>query len=972
MKTIYNKLLFLVLILPLNFFAQTALNGTVVDSKTNQALTGVNVMVAGSKTGTQTDLDGKFKIAKINKGDKIVFSFIGYTNQTVVYSNQTALTVKLAEDNSELKEVVIQVGYGTVKKKDATGSLALLTAKDFNQGAIVGVDGLLNGRVSGVVVTSSGTPGNDATIRIRGGSSLLGNNNPLIVVDGMPIDFGLSSINPNDIESFSILKDASSTAIFGNRGSNGVILITTKKGSKKGLQVSFTSFATVNTLDRKIKVYKADQFRSLIQTVAPLKVNLLGNANTDWQDEIFDTSMTSDANLSVLGNLFQKVPSRLTIGNTDNNGILNTSNFKRTTASIALNPSFFENHLKVNVTGNYSYTFKREADEEAIKNAISFDPTQAVYDPNSNYAGYTEWIIGNIPRGTSNPVAMLNERRKIANQFRFFGNINIDYKFHFLPELRAIVNAGIDHQNGDGSEFKNRFSRAGFNNNPKLTNKQIGVYSETWFENKNKNLNSQLNYTKTFGKLNVDVLAGYEYLQTDKQDYNSGNRNLFGLGVDEENIEDIYTDMGNNIQSFLGRVNLGYNNKYLMTINFRRDYSSRISPTNRSDNFPGVALAWKVKEESFLKNVKAISDLKIRVGYGEVGQQDLGISDAWVKKYSTSNNNFYQFGNEFVPISLAAGYNLNLKWERSKKYNIGVDMGFLNNKLKVNLDGYFSKTEDLFTRSKRGALQNLAVFGPTNSGSLENKGVDLGINFDAVEKKNFTLNINYNLTYNAIKLTELLTNNDPQGGVGLGAFAQSFTIGLSPFAFKVYEQVYNVDGKPMENVFVDRNKDGKIDSSDQYNYKKPQADVTMGLMFNGTFWNNWDYNMAFRASLGNYVYDDVNASRAFLGTINDTFNETINNSPVDYNNTNFVAASKLSDYYVKNGSFLKMDNITIGYNFKSLFHKAKYSLRLSGGVQNVFTITKYKGIDPEVFNNGIDGSIFPRARMFMLGVNANF
>ncbi len=972
MRTIYKKLLFLLLFLPFSVLAQESLEGTVLDSKTNQPIPGVNVSVSGTTIGVSTDFDGKFKLTKLKKGDKIVVSFVGFKNSMITYNGQKEINISLAEESNELKEVVIQVGYGSVKKKDATGAVALITAKDFNKGAIVSVDGLLNGRVAGVVVTSSGTPGNDPVIRIRGGSSLLASNDPLIVVDGLPIDGGLSAINPNDIESFSILKDASATAIYGNRGSNGVIIITTKKGSKKDLQVSFNSFATLNTLAKKIDVYSADEYRALITEKAPLKANLLGSSNTDWQNQIFSNSYTSDVNLSVMGNLFKTVPSRLTIGNTDNKGVLNTSNFKRSTASIALNPSFFDNHLKLNITGNYSYTFRQKADEGAIGSAISYDPTQSVYDPNSVFAGYTEWIVSGKPKGTSNPVSLLNDKRDIGNQFRFFGNINIDYKFHFLPELRAIVNAGMDKQDGDGTVNINPLSRSGYNNNPNLPTTQMGSHSETWYHNKNENLNAQLNYTKAFGKLNFDLLAGYEYQQFDWQNYYSGNKNLFGLGVNEEAKEDIYTDPGNNLQAFFGRLNLGYNNKYLLTLNVRRDGSTRVSPVNKWANFPGVAFAWKIKEESFLKDSKVFSDLKLRLSYGETGQQNLGSSLAWIKKYTTSNNNYYQFGNEFVIISKPDGYNESLKWERSAKYNAGLDIAFIDNRLKASVDGYFSKTTDLFANTKLGALQSLGVYGPTNIGSLESKGIDFGLNFDAVQKDNFTLGLNYNLTYNKTKITDLATDNDPQGGVGLGAFIQTHTIGLAPFSYRVYEQVYDTNGKPMEGVFVDRNKDGKIDSSDQYNYKKPQADFTMGLMFNGTIYKNWDYSMAWRASFGNYVYDDVNASRAFLGTINDTFNQTINNAPIDYSNTNFIAASKQSDYYIKNASFLKLDNITLGYNFKSVLKTDKYSLRLYTGVQNVLTITKYKGIDPEVFNNGIDGTIFPRARMFMLGLNANF
>ena len=972
MKTISKKLLFLFLLLPFAMLAQSTLKGTVVDKATGQPIPGVNISVQGAPGGTSTGFDGNYQLSNVRSGNKIVVSFIGYKTATVDYNGQKTLDISLEEDTNQLKEVVVQVGYGTVKKKDATGSIDLITTKEFNRGAITSVDGLLNGRAPGVVVTSSGTPGNEAVIRIRGGSSLAASNDPLIVIDGLPIEGGLSAVNPNDIETFSILKDASATAIYGNRGSNGVIIITTKKGSKKGLQVSLNTFTTLNTLAKKIDVYSADDYRTLVNEVAPGNVGLLGNSKTDWQKEIFHNSVTSDVSLSVMGNLFQKIPSRLTIGNTDNSGILMTSNFKRTTASVSLNPTFFEDHLKVNITGNYSYTTKRNADEGAIGNAISYDPTQSVYDPNSIFAGYTEWtdpVSGN-PRGTSNPVSQLKERRDISNGHRFFGNINIDYKFHFLPELRVILNAGMDKQDGDGSITVNPLSRSGFN--PSVVgNEQIGSYSESWYHNRNENISAQLNYNKSFGKLDVDFLGGYEYQEFGKRDYRSGNRKLFGLGLGEENIEDIYTDPGNKLGAYFGRANLGFNDKYLVTINFRRDGSSKISPENKWKNFMGYAFAWKIKEENFLKDSNAISDLKLRLGYGEVGQQNINAPIDWFKRYSTSNNNSYQFGNSFVVISKPEGYNENLKWERSTKYNIGLDFGFMNNRLKGSLDGYFSETNDLFSQVAEGSLQNLRVYGYRNIGSLQSKGVDFSLNYQAVQNEKLNLNLNYNIAYNKSEITDLFSDGLQIGGVGLGGFVQTHKMGLAPFSYWVYEQVYDVAGKPIQGVYVDRNNDGTIDSNDKYNYKKPQADVTMGFMANATFYKNWDFSMAWRASFGNYVYDRISADRSVLTSINNTVDNILNNAPVDYNNTYFTSAVKESDYYIKDGSFLKLDNVTLGYKFNEVLG-GKTSLRFYAGVQNVLTITNYKNIDPEVFNDGIDGSIYPRARMYMLGVNANF
>lgn len=974
MKTIYKKLLLLLVILPFSVLAQSGLSGIVTDKTTKQPLPGVNVVIQGSSTGTQTDFDGKFQLPKLKVGDKVLVSYIGYKNEVIVYNSQKEVSIALEEESNQLQEVVVQVGYGSVKKRDATGSVALITAKDFNRGAITNVEGLLNGRASGVVVTASGTPGDNAKIKIRGGSSLLASNDPLIVIDGLPLegDGGMSSINPNDIETFSILKDASATAIYGNRGSNGVIIITTKKGSKKELQVSLNTFTTLNTLAKKIDVYSADEFRSLINDKAPTKSNLLGQANTDWQKEIFNNSFSSDLSVSVLGNLFNKIPSRLTIGNTDNNGILMTSRYNRTTGSLSLNPSFFDDHLKLNITGTYSYAFKRKADEGAIGSAISYDPTQSVYDPTSTYAGYTEWTdSAGIPRGTSNPVSMLNEKREIENNNRFYGNFNLEYKFHFLPALKAILNLGIDYKKGDTNIKVNALSRAGFNNNPLLPNKQIGSLTEKWYDNKNKNLNAQLNYSKVFGKLNIDLLGGYEYQQFDEQKFETGNINLYGLGINEEAIADIYTSPGNNLQAYFGRLNLGFNDKYLVTFNFRRDGSTRISPVNKWGNFSGVAFAWKIREENFLKNSKTFSDLKLRLSYGETGQQNIPYPYAWFKRYNTSNNLYYQFGDTFVVLTKPVGYNENLKWETSTKYNAGLDFGFFENRLKGSFDVYFSKTKDLFNQTVQGALQNLGIYGPRNVGSLEGKGIDFGLNFQAIQKDNLDLNFNYTFNYNKLEITNLFTDGLPLGGVGLGGFVQTHKIGLAPFSYWVYEQIYDSNGKPIEGAFVDRDGNGLIDSKDKYNYKKPQPDFTMGFMTNATLYKNWDFSMAWRANFGNYVYDRVSADRSVLSSINNTVDNTIGNAPIDYSNTNFNFASKESDYYIKNGTFLKLDNVTLGYNFRKMLGE-KMSLRVYSGVQNALIITKYKNLDPEVFNDGIDGTIYPRARMYILGINANF
>ena len=987
MKTIYKKLLFLLLLLPFSVFAQSALEGTVTDKSSKQPLPGVNVIIQGTTAGTQTDFDGKFKISG-KAGDKVVFSYLGYKNAVINFSAQSNLNVSLEEESNQLQEVVVQVGYGSVRKKDATGAVELITAKDFNKGAITSVEGLLNGRASGVVITASGTPGDNPVIRIRGGSSLLANNDPLIVVDGLPLEgVTLASINPNDIETFSILKDASSAAIYGNRGSNGVILITTKKGSKKGIQVNFSTFTTLNTLAKKQEVYSADEFRTLITEKVPTQVGQLGTANTDWQKQIFKDSYSSDISASVLGNIFGKVPARLSLGHTDNNGILLTSEFKRSTGSFALNPSLLDDHLKINFTGNYAYTFVRKADEGAIGSAISFDPTQAVYDPTSPFGGYTESYDispnGEVitPRGPSNPVSQLLEKRNIRNVKRYYGNFNLDYKLHFFPDLRVILNYGYEKNEGNSLDKTTPLSRSGFNTTlgsatgNTYLNGQVGNYSRSQddnFERINENRNAQLNYIKTIGKLNVDILAGYDWQQQDEEKYGTGNEYLYGLGQNAEANIDTYTSPGNNLQAYLGRLKLGFDNRYLLTVNFRRDGSTKISPVNRWANFWGAAFAWRIKEENFLKNSTVFSDLKLRLSYGETGQQNLPNPYSWIKKYNISGNAYYQFGNEFYLVARPDGYNLNLKWEKSTKYNVGLDFAFLNNRLQGNIDGYFSETTDLFAYTNQGALGNLYIFGPTNIGSLETKGAELGLTADVIKSENFDLSFNYNVSYTKVELTSLFTDNLPVNSLGDGLYAQTHKVGLAPNAFWLYEQIYDANGRPIEGAYVDRNGDGIVNSKDKYNAGKPQADVTMGFLTNATIYKNWDFSMGWRASFGNDVYDKVSADRSTLGGLYSSFSATVQNTTTDYSNTNFTANVKESDYYLKNGAFLKCDNITVGYNFRKLLRSENTNLRLYGGVQNVLIITKYKGIDPEVFNNGVDGTIFPRARMFMLGFNANF
>lgn len=984
MKTIYKKLLFLFLILPFSAFAQT-LSGVVLDGSSNQPLPGVNVIVKGANNSTTTDFDGKFQLNGLKNGDVVQFSFIGYTAQEVKYSGQKSLLISLVEEANQLQEVVVQVGYGSVKKKDATGSVTTVTTKDFNRGNNVTAENLLNGRVAGLSVNTGGAPGSGSTIRIRGGASLSASNDPLIVIDGLPVDNGVSggstsilaAINPNDIESFSILKDASATAIYGSRASNGVIIITTKKGGKGDLRVSFNSLTTLNTLAKKIDVLSANQFRALVnEKGSTAQIALLGDANTDWQDEIFSNSISVDNNLSLRGSLFNAVPARLSIGYTEVPGLLRTGEFNRTTTSLALNPSFFDDHLKINLNANIAWQHNRFADEGAIGNAIRFDPTQSVYDSTSYLGGYFEWFEADGDRvavgAQFNPVSLLEQRRNITDNRRIYGNIQFDYKFHFFEDLRAVLNLGIDKQNGNGTNVLAPFSPAGY---------QEGVYSSGTYQNfgsnayfwdrrENKLMDAYLVYTKEIGKMNLEVTAGYSYQNFERKTFDTGNI------YNPSSEADVNTDPGINLQSYFTRANIGFYDKYLFTFNYRRDASSRFSKENRWGNFYGGAFAWKISNEDFLKDSKFISDLKLRLGYGLTGQQDIGQSLSYMPTYSTSTSPQaqYQFGDSFYSFGRPQGYNANLKWEETATSNIGLDYGFFNNRLTGSLDLFYKKSTDLLSWVAYPDGANLANAGYANIGDFTTKGVEFSVGYDIIKNDNLKWNANFNMFYNEREITDLVNDNEAVGDIdgGGGNKVQIHTMGFAPNTFYVYEQVYDSNGRPLENVFVDRNKDGVVDANDMYRYKKPNADYTFGFMNNLTY-KNFDFSMAWRASLGNYMYNNTQSTTSYLQA-GVRYPDVLSNLNQNYFNTEFLLEGDktyLSDYYVQDASWIKLDNITLGYTIQNPFKDDKSKVRFYVAGQNLLVITDYKGLDPEIFS-GIDKNIYPRARMFMFGVNLDF
>ena len=987
MKTIYKKLLLLLLLLPFSVLAQSTLNGTVSEKTSALPLPGVNVTVEGTQNGTATDFDGRFKLSNVKKGDKIVFSYIGFKDYSIVFDAQSEIAVALEEDASELDEVVV-IGYGSVKKKDATGSVEVVTSEKFNRGMNTTAENLLNGRVAGLSITTGGAPGAGSTIRIRGGSSLSASNDPLIVIDGLPVDNGnsggstsiLAAINPNDIESFSVLKDASATAIYGSRASNGVIIITTKKGSKGDLNVSFNSITTLNTLAKKIDMLSGDQFRALVNDPATnataAQKAILGTANTDWQEEIFANSISVDNNLSLRGNLFGSLPARLSVGYTEVPGLLRTGEFKRTTTSLSLNPSFFDDHLKINLNGNISWQNNRFADEGAIGNAVRFDPTQPVYDPTSRLGGYFEWFEADGDRvavgAQFNPVSLLEQRRNITDNRRIYGNVQFDYKLHFFEDLRVVLNLGLDKQDGNGTNTLAPFSPAGYQTGvfSSGTYENFGSQTYFWDKRENKLMDAYFVYTKEVGNMNVDLTAGYSYQNFESQQFNTGNI------YDPSAEADVYTDPGRNLQSYFTRANIGFYDKYLFTFSYRRDGCSTFSKENRWGDFYGGALAWKISNESFLKDSKYISDLKLRIGYGSTGQQDIGRSLSYLPIYSTATSPQaqYQFGDSFYSFGRPEGYNANLKWEETATSNIGLDYGFFNNRVTGSLDLFYKKSTDLLSWVAYPDGANLANAGYANIGDFTTKGVEFSIGYDIIKNEDWKWNANFNVFYNEREITDLVNDNEAVGDIdgGGGNKIQIHTMGFAPNSFYVYEQAYGADGRPLENVFIDRNQDGVVNASDMYRYKKPNADYTFGLM-NNVSYKNFDFSMAWRASVGNYAYNNTLSNTSFLLS-GVRYPDVLSNISPNYYNTGFQAEGDknfLSDYYVQDASWAKLDNITIGYTLQNPFKDDKSRMRFYVAGQNLLIITDYKGLDPEV-SGGIDKNIYPRARMFMFGVNLDF
>ena len=988
------------LILPLSVLAQNSFTGKVIDASNNQVMPGVSVIIGGTTMGTFTDSDGVFILKNVKLGDGVSFSLLGYKTETIAYKNQLNFIVSLQQEGQGIDEVVV-IGYGKVKKKDATGAVTQISSKDFNKGATPTVENLLNGRVAGLQINTGGGPASGSAIRIRGGASINASNDPLIVVDGLPISNDtpagsrnfLATLDPNTIESISVLKDASATAIYGSRASNGVIIITTKKGGKT-LKVDYNFQYGSGKHYRKIDVLSSDEFVNAIRQYQPSRLNDLGvddptttvsddpltpNViegriiyNTDWQEELFKKTDYVNNNLNVSGSLFNAIPTRLSLGNTYQEGLILTDKFNRTSAGLNLSPSLLKDHLKLTLNANYSNE-KNNFAKTPIGSALRFDPTKPIYNLGSQWGGYYEHtaggaLNGNLLNGGRNPIAEVLQSTNKGKVNRVLGNFQIDYKMHFLPELRAVVNLGYDSSKGEGVSTVAKNAAVSDGNGGRALSDKYGEKAEYNSTFTNKLLDAYFVYNKTFSKLDFEGTAGYSYQKFEAERFNSGN--IFN----PNSVADIDTATDKVLIGFFGRTNFTYNDKYLLTLTYRRDGTSVFVKENQFGNFPAASFAWKLNKE-FFKDSKTISDLKLRLGWGISGQQDLGRNDYFQQQYisSQTNGSQYTFGNTPIVIGLPKDYNTKLKWEETTTYNVGLDYGFFNNRVSGSIEGYYKISNDLLFNAPFPDGSNFSNNGPQNIGSLDIKGVELNLNADLVKKQNFTWNVNFNASKFERRIKELKTvNNTPTGGIGggTGGNIQVFSEGWTPNSFYVYKQLYNTDGTPIQGAFSDLNGDNIINEKDKYIYKNTDPDVLMGFQSTMNY-KNIDFSFNLRASIGNRMYNNVNSANAYTGLLVD--NDVLANIPASTFDTNFTNSGNnviFSDHYIENASFLKMDNITLGYTFPKWL-EGKASVRLSAGVQNAFVITKYSGLDPEVFN-GIDNTIYPRQRQILFGANIKF
>ena len=966
----------------LQLMAQTrTIKGEVTDAQNGEALIGATVMVEGEKGGTVTDFDGNFSLQVSSSAKKIKVSYIGYIDKVLSISDN--MKVKLESDSKALADVVV-IGYGTARKSDLTGSVATVKSKDFNKGLVSSPEQLINGKVSGVqIMSNSGSASAGSTIRVRGGASLNASNDPLIVLDGVPLEQGgisgnssnfLSMINPSDIESMTVLKDASSTAIYGSRASNGVIIITTKKGQQGAVKVNFNTTNSLQTRAQMVDMLSRDEFVNVInQFGTDNQKSLLGTANTDWNDEVYRTAFGTDNNLSVSGSIDKWLPFRVSVGYYNQSGLVRKDNVERWTGNVVLTPSFFQDHLKLTINAKGTLNNNSFNNGGAVWAAATFNPTIPVYSGNDKYGGYNEALDADgypVNAGVRNPRGLVDLYDSKSKVSRFIGSMDVDYKVHFLPDLKLHATVGADYAKGDGTVYVPAYAAQSYNKDESLGGSDYKYGPQ---KNENRLLTLYANYAKYFEdiKSNVDLTAGYDY-----QYWKSTTPLYYTKSAAGTTLSTVKaSDYRHVMLSYYGRVNYSFDGKYLLTATVRRDASSRFSKDTRWGTFPSVALGWTLTEEPWLKNQKVLSNLKLRASYGVTGQQE-GIGNYnYLPVYTYSVTGAEAFINgQYINTYRPEAYVSDLKWETTTSWNFGLDFGFLDGRIGGAIDFYTRKTKDLLASVPTAAGTNFSKTILTNVGNVDSKGIEISLNATPIQTKDWEWNLSYNFTWQNMKVKNLsLTKGGSQTNVKVGPSIDAYQFqvlseGYEPYMFYVYHQLYDSKtGKPIEGAYADLNNDGEINESDLYRYHSPAPKYIMGLSTSLRY-KQLTLGMSFRANIDNYVYNGMGMSTGAFETVSYN-NSQLNNLNTSFLKTGFKTRQYLSDYYVENASFLKLDNLSLSYNVGKINKWA--SLTVSAMVQNVFTITGYSGTDPEV-PNGMDNSFYPRPRTYSVSLGLQF
>ena len=966
----------------LQLMAQTrTIKGEVTDAQNGEALIGATVMVEGEKGGTVTDFDGNFSLQVSSSAKKIKVSYIGYIDKVLSISDN--MKVKLESDSKALADVVV-IGYGTARKSDLTGSVATVKSKDFNKGLVSSPEQLINGKVSGVqIMSNSGSASAGSTIRVRGGASLNASNDPLIVLDGVPLEQGgisgnssnfLSMINPSDIESMTVLKDASSTAIYGSRASNGVIIITTKKGQQGAVKVNFNTTNSLQTRAQMVDMLSRDEFVNVINQFGDAnQKSLLGTANTDWNDEVYRTAFGTDNNLSVSGSIDKWLPFRVSVGYYNQSGLVRKDNVERWTGNVVLTPSFFQDHLKLTINAKGTLNNNSFNNGGAVWAAATFNPTIPVYSGNDKYGGYNEALDADgypVNAGVRNPRGLVDLYDSKSKVSRFIGSMDVDYKVHFLPDLKLHATVGADYAKGDGTIYVPAYAAQSYNKDESLGGSDYKYGPQ---KNENRLLTLYANYAKYFEdiKSNVDLTAGYDY-----QYWKSTTPLYYTKSAAGTNLSTVKaSDYRHVMLSYYGRINYSFDGKYLLTATVRRDASSRFSKDTRWGTFPSVALGWTLTEEPWLKNQKVLSNLKLRASYGVTGQQE-GIGNYnYLPVYTSSVTGAEAFINgQYINTYRPEAYVSDLKWETTTSWNFGLDFGFLDGRIGGAIDFYTRKTKDLLASVPTAAGTNFSKTILTNVGNVDSKGIEVSLNATPIQTKDWEWNLSYNFTWQDMKVKNLsLTKGGSQTNVKVGPSIDAYQFqvlseGYEPYMFYVYHQLYDSKtGKPIEGAYADLNNDGEINESDLYRYHSPAPKYIMGLSTSLRY-KQLTLGMSFRANIDNYVYNGMGMSTGAFETVSYN-NSQLNNLNTSFLKTGFKTRQYLSDYYVENASFLKLDNLSLSYNVGKINKWA--SLTVSAMVQNVFTITGYSGTDPEV-PNGMDNSFYPRPRTYSVSLGLQF